>query len=432
MAIAKRGFNPVKLSELLARPIVPVDYLWDRRLVMGTVSLLCAKPKVGKSTLARNLALAVARGESFLGWPVKRGSVLYLSLEERAEDVTNDFRAMGADGSEDIRVEDVASVSDIVTWLNDKKPTLLVVDPLFRLVRVREGDSYAELYTALGPLIDISRETGTHIHCTHHSPKAARASAIDAPIGSTALGGAASTVLVMRRTESFRTLESVQRIGKDMTETVLNFDPLTRCLSLGEPREIAEVTTVETAIMKVLTGKSMTEPEIDDAVQAKTVVKRKALRGLVQQGSITRSSSGVRGDPFMYQVACFPVPTLMHNNKNKEALEGVSEGEKETCSHISSIHKEQENKKQETLLNVKKKLVPAKTENSANPAMPGTSNSNWWGTAEGLPQAGYGCPLDTPCGAEPGPDGTWHLAFTKMEMHGTVLGARAQCNSTGG
>ena len=191
-------------------------------------------------------------------------------------------------------------------------------------------------------------------------------------------------------------------------------------LSLGEPRETAKVTNIETVILNVLANRPMTQPEIDDAVQAKTLVKRKALRELVQQGSITRSGSGVRGDPFMYQVACFPVPAPIDNSENKKPLEGVSEDDKILVPNIPFIHTEQENKKQESLLNVEEKLVPTKMDNDANPAMPGISNPGWWGTAEGLPQAGYGYPLDTPCGVKPGPDGTWHLAFTKMEMHGTV------------
>jgi RecA-family ATPase len=64
--------------------------------VAGTFSLAVAKPKVGKSTFARNLALAVSKGIPFLGRETKQGSVIYLALEERVEDITADFRAMGA------------------------------------------------------------------------------------------------------------------------------------------------------------------------------------------------------------------------------------------------------------------------------------------------------------------------------------------------
>jgi hypothetical protein len=371
----------VSLGELLSRPIVPVEWLWEGRLIAGTTSLIVAKPKVGKSTLERNLALKVARGEPFLGWPVKQGPVLYFSLEERIQEVTANFRAMGATPNDDIEISEAASVGEMVTLLKNKKPApvLLVVDPLFRLVRVSDDRSYAENYGAMGPLIDVARETGTHIHCSHHSSKLAKASAVDAPIGSTALGGAPSTLLVMRRTGAFRTLESVQRTGDDLPETVLKFDPVTLQLSLGELRETAEVTHLGTVILKVLGKQSMSEPDIDAAIQAKTYVKRKALRELVEQGSIIRSGEGVRGSPFMYEVARFPVPAPIENNGNERPSEqGASEGKKNV---VPVTYMYVRNKKRESLeapdgcSNIGQKLVPGKVEDSTNPEEPGTGNS---------------------------------------------------------
>jgi AAA domain len=372
----------IKLGDLLSRPMTPVNWLWEGRLVAGTTSLICAKPKTGKSTLTRCLALAVARGEPFLGCPTKQGSVLYFSLEERTEDVINNFRAMGATPNDDIEITEAASVGEMVPLLKDRKPALLVVDPLFRLVRVRDGNAYAENYDAMGPLIDASRETGTHIQCCHHSSKLEKAYAVDAPIGSVALSGAASTILLMRRTGAFRTLQSSQRIGDELPETVLKFDPVTLQLSLGDLKEIAEVTNIGTVILNVLANRPMTEPEINEVVQARNHLKRKAVRELLQQGSITRSGSGVRGDPYKYGIACTLVPGLIENSGDTKAFGGVSEetseGKKILVPIIHSIYGGQEYKKQEALLNVEEKLVPTKTENSTNSAKPGTSNSGWW------------------------------------------------------
>jgi hypothetical protein len=376
------GLKLVGLGELLSRPVVPVDYLLAGRLVAGSVSIIASKPKCGKSTLARNLALAVARGESFLGWHVKQGAVLYLALEERSEDVAADFRAMGADGSEDIQIADAGTALDVVAILQERKPVLLVVDPLFRLVRIQDGNSYAETYGALGPLIDAARGTGTHILCLHHSSKMAKAESIDAPIGSTALAGAVSTLFVMRRTESYRTLCSVQRIGEDLPETVLGFDPATRLLSLGGLREGFEVANVGGAILRALADKSMTEPEIDGAIEGKTTIKRKALRELTRQGKVTRSGSGKRGDPFEYGIDCSLVPTPIEGTRNKKPFEGVSEetfeGEKKVVPSIRNIYGNKGTRNFnpiEECVNIDEKVVPAKTGNSLNSEKPGTSNS---------------------------------------------------------
>ena len=98
------GFTLLRLGDLLTRPDTPVEYVVESLLVSGTVSCVVAKPKVGKSTFARNLCLAVSRGDEFLGFETKQGECIYLALEEREEDIKNDFRAMGADGSEPILV----------------------------------------------------------------------------------------------------------------------------------------------------------------------------------------------------------------------------------------------------------------------------------------------------------------------------------------
>jgi hypothetical protein len=51
------------MRDLLAEVDETVDYLVDGLIQTASVNVLGAKPKVGKSTFARHLSLAVARGE---------------------------------------------------------------------------------------------------------------------------------------------------------------------------------------------------------------------------------------------------------------------------------------------------------------------------------------------------------------------------------
>src|SRR5439155_18507176 len=84
------------MVDLLAEPQQAVAWLVEGLLPLGGLSLLAAKPKVGKSTLARNLALAVARGEPFLDRAVRPGPVVYLALEEHRAGVAEHFTRLGA------------------------------------------------------------------------------------------------------------------------------------------------------------------------------------------------------------------------------------------------------------------------------------------------------------------------------------------------
>ena len=304
------GFSLVRLGELLARPEVPVDWLWQGRLAAGTVAAVVSKPKVGKSTFARNLCLAVSRGEEFLGLPTKGGLCIYLALEERFEDVTADFRAMGATGDEPILIHadttPESGVRALIALVREQKPVLVVIDPLFRMIHVKDEKAYAEGYKALGPLIDIARATGTHLQVTHHSGKALKTDAIDSPLGTTAIGGAVNSLLVLKRTETYRTIQTVQRLGEWMPETVLQFDSESRRLSVGGTRFEAERQECQEAILEFLkaAGEGKTEPEIDEQVDGKTILKRKALRALVAEGRVTREGSGKKGNPYKYLFPC--------------------------------------------------------------------------------------------------------------------------------
>lgn len=301
------GFSLTPLADLLAQPDAPVEYLWEGRFVTGTVSAVVAKPKVGKSTFARNLCLAVARGEEFLGFATKQGACIYLALEERAEDIRKDFAAMGADGTEPILIHaaavPAAGIAAVCELVKAKKPALVVIDPLFRLTRVRDEKAYAETYAALGPLIDVARETGTHVHAPHHSGKSQKADPIDSPLGSTAIGGAVATLVVLKRKDALRTIQTVQRIGQEMSETVLNFDEGTRRLSLGLTRFEADRQECEARILEWLEHASgpQTQEAIRGNVEGQARAVRAALTALVKAGKVRQSGEGVKGKPFLYE-----------------------------------------------------------------------------------------------------------------------------------
>jgi hypothetical protein len=95
---AKASFHLTSLSDLLKEPDEDIAYLWQDTLIKGGLSILVAKPKVGKSTLARNLAYALAKGEpSFLRKNITgSGPIVYLALEEKRSQVKKHFERMGA------------------------------------------------------------------------------------------------------------------------------------------------------------------------------------------------------------------------------------------------------------------------------------------------------------------------------------------------
>ena len=299
----------VSLRQLLDEPELPVAWVVDQRVPSAGVVLLVGKPKAGKSTAARGLALAVARGESWLGCPCEPGRVWYLAVEEKRDEVRRHFRQMGATGDEPLELFVQAAPIDIVAQLHDlatrQRPSLIVLDTVVRCLSLRDINDYAEVTRKFDPLLALARSTGAALVLVHHAGKsrAGEAVGIDSILGSTALSGSVDNVLILSRTERFRTLCSIQRIGPDLPETLVLLDDCGR-VKLGDTRDAAEREAAAAAILDVLDNSDhpdgLTETEILDRVEVRTAVAKAALRFSFRDNRIGRNGNGRKGNPFRY------------------------------------------------------------------------------------------------------------------------------------
>jgi len=342
----KFGFTP--LNELLNEAEEEVNWVVDDLLPSGGFSVIIAKPKVGKSTLARQIALSVAQGEPFLGRQTMKGAVLYVSLEEKRSEVKSHFQLMGATGTEDLGVYIGSIPEDANEWLKSeierKKPVLVIVDTLFRFARVADVNDYSKVITALDPLLALARTHSAHLMGVHHARKSGGDGA-DTTLGSTAIFGSVDTAIVMKRVDGKRTIETQQRYGTDMEATILVFDTETKTASLGGTKEEDDILKVSEAILEFLksTSEPVNEPDIDAEVEGRTGLKRKALRELVAKGQITRHGAGKRNDPYLY--SCSLVPAIYgEQEKQEEKIENKElNGELDNGAKMSEIDKEFEN-----------------------------------------------------------------------------------------
>jgi hypothetical protein len=335
------GFHLTSLKDLFQKADEKVSWLLDEILPMGGISVLAGKPKAGKSTWARCLAIRVARGEDFLGNICHKGLVLYLALEEKESEVKKHFKDMGASGDENILIHAAAApekaLDELSKIVQQNKPTLIIIDPLFRFSRVRDSSDYSEVTRSFEPLVTMARESGAHIMAVHHMKKGGSADG-DAILGSTAILAAVDTALLLNRTEKYRTLSSVQRYGTDLEETVLQFDQSTRIISLGDSKEKTETKRIEDEILKFLNDKDDAVPEkiIDEEVEGKTKFKRTALRSLVSSNKVHRFGKGGKTEPYTYGLkgSCSAVPanSVEQGNKNKKCDVTSESSKGDSCS----------------------------------------------------------------------------------------------------
>ena len=344
-------------GDLLNEPEEVTSWLVEPNLPASGLSMLAGKPKAGKSTLARCLALAVARGDPWLELITAKGAVLYLALEEKRSEVKRHFQAMGATDKDDIRFFIAPSPQDGMAQLRQAaehcQPALIIVDPLIKMVRIKDLNDYAQVSLALEPLLALARETGAHVMAVHHLGKGEREGG-DSILGSTALFAAVDTALILKRSEKYRTIHSIQRYGTDMKEITLNMDEATRVITAGAPRQEVDQAQVAEAMVSYL--KKLTEPaeekDINEAVEGRRTTKFSALRKLFDDGKVTRTGEGKRGKPYLYSVSVSQVPTLYREIGTQKPVSDLSAGngasvsssgaKAETAETVSSTQEKQE------------------------------------------------------------------------------------------
>ena len=324
------GFHTRRLmtmGELFDTPDDDARYIVDGLLSLGSMSLLVAAPKVGKSTLARCLAVAVAKGVPWIGrdtWPDKMrtddsgfveqhgyphddGPIVVLSLEEKMSEVKRHFKEIGATGDDPILVDCDPAPENGMDWLrylvDTFNPCLLIVDPLFRLVRVKDTNDYAEINRVLEPVNTLARQSGTHIMVLHHARKGGGAAGEEA-LGSTAIIGAGDCNLSMKRDENDRrTIYSRNRYGQDLEPTVLEMDQ-DGWIEAAGTKAAADAQDLEQNVLEFVEekGEPLTSDKIISGLRVKRSTGKAAISTLVANGRLTRVGDGKRGDPFLFSV----------------------------------------------------------------------------------------------------------------------------------
>lgn len=206
-------------------------------LVTEGANLLVGPPKVGKSWLALDVALAVAAGGRALGKiTVQQGKVALLALEDTPRRLQARARMLldGQPMSEGLGVAfDAPRLGDGLIEALDATDTgelrLIVLDVLARIRPApasRNEPIYDRDYAALAAVKDWSDRHGVPAVVVHHSRKAKGDDFLDEVSGSHGLAGAADTILVMRRARNSADA-TLAVTGRDVEEAehAMRFDP---------------------------------------------------------------------------------------------------------------------------------------------------------------------------------------------------------------
>lgn len=224
----------VSMTELYDTVYPPKIPIVDGLIYAGTY-LFVGAPKVGKSFFMAQLGYHVSMGMELWNYPVRKGTVLYLALEDdyarlqkrlsRMFDMESSENFYFATQSKNLNEGLEEQLNRFVKEHTDAR--LIIIDTLQK-VREVGGDkfSYASDYEIVTKLKAFSDAHGICLLVVHHTRKMESSDSFDMISGTNGLLGAADGAFVMqkeKRTDNKAVLEVAGRDQQDQ-RLLLDFD----------------------------------------------------------------------------------------------------------------------------------------------------------------------------------------------------------------
>ena len=308
----REELKSIRLDDLLAMPDPVVQWIVEDALPAVGSSVLGGGKAVGKSVLARTLAAAVADGRPWLSRDTAPGTVLYVAHEDGLLTVKRHFQSLAVNHADRLHVvlereptgrERYRRLCGSVEAI---KPSLLIVDTMFRFVDIPDANEYAPTVAALSPFVDLARAKGFHILFTHHSRKSGGEHGTEL-LGSVGITAAADTVLSLAVENDRRIVYGFGRDGVEIEKTVVRLDDDGRAQAF-ETKRAADTREVGRNIFEFVEAESapVTRAQIREGVGGRTASVSAALRDLVTDNDLGTEGTGKAGDPVRYVVSRFP------------------------------------------------------------------------------------------------------------------------------
>lgn len=225
------GLDMVSMTELYETIYPPKIPVVDGFLYGGTY-LFVGAPKVGKSFFMGQLAYHVAMGIPLWNYPVRRGTVLYLALEDDFARLQRRLSDMfGVESADNLFFATQAkSLNEgldvqLEVFLKGHKDTRLIIIDTLQKVREVGGDrySYSSDYEIVTKLKAFSDKYGICLLVVHHTRKLESDDSFDMISGTNGLLGAADGAFIMhkkKRTDNVAVMDIVGRDQQDQQLTI--------------------------------------------------------------------------------------------------------------------------------------------------------------------------------------------------------------------
>ena len=216
----------VSMNEIYETVFESRPPLVDGLLYSGTY-LFVGAPKLGKSFFMAQLAYHISTGIPLWNYPVRKGTVLYLALEDDYRRLQERmYRMFGTESTDNLFFATSANQlgkgldEQLQGFIREHADTRLIIIDTFQKVREAGGDnySYANDYEIVGKMKQFADQHGICLLLVHHTRKQQAGDRFEMISGTTGLLGCADGAFLMQkenRTDRSATLDIVGRDQPD-------------------------------------------------------------------------------------------------------------------------------------------------------------------------------------------------------------------------
>jgi adenylate kinase family enzyme len=281
------------------------------------ISLLCGSPHAGKSTVARQLAVAVSQGNPFLGRETMKSKVAYWQSEETTEDAAEDFTKSGMTQDDPIVIlhpspgdNHLKELDKVLTDDSDIKVVIIeTLDDFLQMDDLSDNPAARRAFERFDKEVVNKHKERVSFVAIHHFKKSddQRGSSLTKILGATVIAGKTDCKIYLRQVgdaDGRRIVSAQTRKGVPIEPTYLTFDEATQSSTLGQTLadERADAKKFSLSLTHselrnrcieiIATNPGLTQRVVCEKIGGKTKSANDMLRALIDDGVIVPQLGG--------------------------------------------------------------------------------------------------------------------------------------------
>ena len=226
-----KKFNSKSCEEIMTTVYKPIEFVIDGLIAQG-LYILAGAPKVGKSWLALDMCLSIAKGEKILGLKTSQGTALYLCLEDSYARIQNRLYELTDEPTEMLYFSVMSDPigggleEQIEGFMSEHRDLKIVFIDTLQMVRSDTDSSYGSDYKDLSVLKALADKLEIAIIVVHHTRKCKDIDPFNMISGSTGISGCVDGSLVLIENKRGSRNAKLFCVGRDIenAEISLQFD----------------------------------------------------------------------------------------------------------------------------------------------------------------------------------------------------------------